>query len=122
VAARSYAIEIVNLTGLELSKNEAKLQHGVWSGDGDNTPPDRIPSAPTSGHDAYFGSESQGFATGTQGSVVYGSSAGDFTVDWDNPYVGSDSSSASCPPGYDKSKSDSGGDNATLKVVFYPSA
>ncbi|WP_165953752.1 aegerolysin family protein [Streptomyces sp. 8K308] len=115
MAARSYDISIVNLTNMELTREKSHLDHGVWSGEGSETPPDKI--AP--GETVHFGSESQGFMTGTEGYVTYGSPAGDFTVYWDNPYVGSDSSSATCPSGYEKVKSDSAGNNATLKVVFY---
>lgn len=115
MAARSYEIAIVNLTDVEFTRKEAHLDHGVWSKDGNYTPPDKI----STGQTAHFGSESQGVATGTEGHVIYSSSAGDFRVDWDNPYIGGDSSSAKCPPSYEKLLSDSKGNDATLKVVFY---
>lgn len=116
MAERSYEIEIVNLTGEAMTLKDKHLNHGEWGEGESQTPPDRIDTAKK----AHFSSESSGFMTGTEGYVVYTSKAGNFRVDWDNPYEGKDSSSAKCPPEYEKSISDSSGDNATLKVVFYP--
>ncbi|MEV0052603.1 hypothetical protein AB0H34_19125 [Saccharopolyspora shandongensis] len=117
--AKSYEIAIVNHTREELTRKEVHLDlQSLWSKDGTYVPPERIPS----GNTAHFGSEGRSFVVGTQGYVIYTSSAGDFRVDWDNPFVEKkNSSSAECPNGIQKSKEDPEGyeDNATLKVTFY---
>lgn len=118
MAARSYWIQVTNLTGLTLELDRAKtgLKHGQWSNNGSATPPD----VAKNGQTIEFGSESDGFATGTEGQAVYASSAGDFLIYWDNPYVGADETSVQTPNGYTSNKEDSKGNNATLSVVLYP--
>ena len=114
MAARSYLIQLTNYTGLalRLDPEKTELIRGQWT----DAPPDVIGNSST----AHFGSESDGFMTGTEGQATYASSAGDFVIYWDNPYVGSDETSVQTPPGYTSTKEDSKGDNATLKVVLYP--
>ncbi|MFC8797841.1 hypothetical protein ACFT2C_08910 [Promicromonospora sp. NPDC057138] len=113
MAARSYLIQLTNLTGLalRLDPEKTELIRGRWT----DAPPDVIGNSST----AHFGSESDGFMTGTEGRVTYTSSSGDFLIYWDNPFVGADETSVQTPPGFTASKEDSGGDNATLKVVLY---
>lgn len=118
MAARSYLIQVTNLTGqtLELDRTRTDLKHGKWSNSGSDTPPDTIGNP----HTGNFGSESDGLMTGTEGQATYTSSSGDFVIYWDNPYVGSDETSVQTPQGFTSTKEDSKGDNATLKVVLYP--
>ncbi len=114
MAARSYLIQLTNLTGLtlQLDTEKTELIHGEWT-----VPPPDTFGSPLTGN---FGSESDGFMTGTEGQATYTSSSGDFVIYWDNPYVGSDETSVQTPPGFTSTKEDSKGDNATLKVVLYP--
>jgi hypothetical protein len=114
MAARSYWVRVYNYTGTELTLTNKDLQHGIWSNNGGATPPDVIPE----GHRAEWGSESDGFATGTEGEAIYASGAGEFKIYWDNPYIGSDQSAVRTPKQFTSVKEDSRGDNATLEVAL----
>jgi hypothetical protein len=118
MAARSYWIQVTNYTGqtLQLDRSRTDLPHGQWSDDGSDYPPQTIDNPDT----GKWGSESDGFMTGTEGRATYTSSAGDFVIYWDNPYVGADETSVQTPPGITATKEDSKGDNATLQVVLHP--
>ena len=65
MAARSTAISLHNETGFDLIKPEIDLPHGQWIDPWQ--PPSRI-AAQSVGE---FRSESDGFITGTEGSVRY---------------------------------------------------
>jgi hypothetical protein len=73
---------------------EATLDHGVWSG---SQPPSRI--AP--GGNASFGSESDGFMTGTEGHATYaiGDTGAKLTLYWNNPFVGANGFTQTIAPG-----------------------
>jgi hypothetical protein len=114
MAARSYDVSITNNTGEKLTRTSASLDHGIWSQDGTRTPPDTIPPGET----IKFGNESEGFLTGAEGHVKYTSSAGDFTVYWENRQVAPNASRVSCPDGIHRSVQDTKGNNAFLTVVF----
>lgn len=116
MAARSYWIQVTNYTGdaLQLDREKTELVHGTWSDGG--TPPSTIANAGSGS----FGSESDGFMTGTEGRATYSNSTGEYVIYWDNPYVGADETSVQTPPDFTATKEDSKGDNATLKVVIYP--
>jgi Aegerolysin len=111
-ASRSMEIIVKNRSGLELIRtDDYHLDHGAWT-DGD-FPPESIPNRST----ATWGSESDGFATGTEGHVMYSSSAGNFRFYWDNPFVGSNGFSVDTPPGHSYHNSDISGDNAVVRVT-----
>jgi hypothetical protein len=112
--ARTYEIQIINATGLELFMQLGGLQQGEWRDD--SRPPFTISS--DRGSIAYFASESAESTMGTKGRVVYTSGGHDFTVDWDNPIDGPATSSVSCPSGYSERKVDGGGNNATVTATF----
>jgi hypothetical protein len=94
-AARSTVVYIKNTTDCTLERTWATLSHGVWW----KYPPAVIPGNTT----VSFGSESNGFMTGTEGSATFmvtfcpelgpgpGSNLGSVGFEWDNPYVGSNS-------------------------------
>ncbi len=105
MSARSVTMQIVNKTAVELNRTNASLSHGEWSSN-------RYPQSSIGGNtkSALFESQSDGFLTGTQGTVSYG----DFTFNWDDPYSGGNSFSYSVPPAYKCSQSVSGDDNATV--------
>lgn len=114
MAARSYWVRVYNYTGLELTLTSKELKHGIWSNNGGATPPDTIHE----GQKVEWGSESDGAFTGTEGDAVYSSPAGEFTIYWDNPYMGSDQTAVRSPKDFSSVKEDSRGDNATLKITL----
>lgn len=104
MAARSFSITVVNQTGRDWTRGGMSLNHGVWSDDEARVPPEHLPKASLDGDGnpqpgvIFFESESQGFATGTEGSVDYNSDRGEtLHIFWDNPFVGGNSFSASVP-------------------------
>ena len=115
MAARSFFIEVVN-AGFDLNRKDIGLDHGQWSDGGGLVPPEHIPRF-TRGH---WESESDGFATGTQGHAVYSSDAGDVGLFWDNPFIGSNSFTVNTPPGIQASWGDISGNNAAVSVVLIP--
>lgn len=116
MAYRSFYIEVINLTGIDLGLREKSLSHGIWGNDDRDTPPEEIPSRSK----GIVHAESQGFDTGTEGSVSYGSPDGDFKIYWDNPAVGSNSFGVQVPSGYDKTYSSISGNNANVKLTLQP--
>ncbi|MFH8409250.1 Crystal protein ET79 [Streptomyces sp. NPDC018019] len=108
---RSTQVKVVNETGTLLVRSGAGLSHGIWSGN--NLPPSLIKP----GERASWKSESEGFATGTEGWVEYLMSGGSKVIlRWNNPFAGSNSYSCEAPPGHSCARSGGGGNNAT--VVF----
>ncbi|GHD36447.1 aegerolysin family protein [Nocardiopsis kunsanensis] len=116
MAYRSFCIEVINLTGLDLELTEKSLSHGIWGNNDQDTPPERIPGMSK----GIVHAESQGFGTGTEGNVVYRSSHGEFKIYWDNPGVGSNAFGVQVPEGYDKTYSDIHGNNAHVKLNLHP--
>ena len=112
MSARSTTVKFNNTTSETLTLTDANLSHGVWSRN--LYPPKTI--APKSS--ATWMSESDGFMTGTEGTVTYLSSKGNVTIHWDNPYVGSNSYSDSAPSGFVMSRTGGDGDNATVSFTF----
>lgn len=116
--ARSVIIFVLNTTdrALNLVVQSQHLDHGEWSSGG--MPPTTIPQ----GGFGHFGSESDGFLTGTQGSVSYTVSGESddhqATFYWDNPYIGGNSYSATAPPGYVGRPTGSDGDNSIVTFMF----
>ncbi|MFD5815794.1 aegerolysin family protein [Streptomyces sp. NPDC127038] len=101
-AARSTHVTLQNRTPNEMLRTSSSLVHGTWS---ENLlPPDHV--YPMS--NAIWQSESNGFATGTQGTAVYNMlNVGTVTVSWDQ-YV------CSPPDGYSCRQDGGGGDNAAV--------
>lgn len=109
MASRSVQIFVVNNTGQTLTLQSTQLAHGIWG-----TPP-----PPTIGNNANFEAESEGTATGCQGSVVYQIGtvqSQTVTMLFDNPFVGSDAFSAVCTPAnaFSCAVTSNGGNNASV--------
>jgi hypothetical protein len=87
-AARSTWVIIRNNSKYQLSAPQYYLTSGVWT-----VKPNAVIQP---GQESAFGSESNGFMTGTHGSVMYSISNGQqLSFTWTNPYVGSNSYSTS---------------------------
>ncbi len=114
MSSRSTTVKLINNTPATLKLTNAKLSHGVWSQN--MYPPETI----NGNSDGIWMSESDGFMTGTEGTVTYAlpNGAGNVVIHWDNPYVGSNSYSDSVPSGYQISRSGGGGDNATVTFTL----
>jgi hypothetical protein len=105
MAARSFSITVVNYTGRVF--NRTSLNHGVWSNEEACVPPEQRPKVSLNDDGdvipgvIFFESESQGFMTGTEGSVDYVNDAiGTVSIYWDNPFIGSNEFSVNVPDGY----------------------
>lgn len=85
MAARSVTIKVQNDFDVALVFDHDSLQHGIWG----SNPPPRIEPATTS----QWVAESDGVATGTEGTVWYRldvpGTTGLVRLHWDNPFVGS---------------------------------
>lgn len=112
---RSYVVYLINNTTEALGLKEAHNDHGVWWYPGDPGPPQVIDRGTT----GRWVSSSSGLWTGCEGHAIYTSTAGEFRVDWDNPEIGSDKTSASCPNGCRYDLHDTKGNSATLTVTFH---
>ena len=87
-AARSVWVIIRNNSKYQLNYPQYYLTSGVWT-----VKPNAVILP---GQESSFGSESNGFMTGTHGSVMYSVSNGQqLSFTWTNPYVGSNSYSTS---------------------------
>ena len=113
---RSVVLIVSNNTSHTLTAIANEHSHG-----GFQHPPDPvIPPKSASG----FTSRSSGFLTGTEGSVTYASDDGKFTftVSWDNPWRGSNSSNASVS-GVDCSRylpfSETGNGNTAAQMLYF---
>jgi hypothetical protein len=127
MAARSFGIKVENWTGTPFKLVEKHLDHGEWSNNGNDTPPESLQSVHLDDKgDAQpgkveFGSESDGLATGTQGGCTYRATKDpivDLQINWDNPYIGSNGFGASAK-GFNVSWGSIDGNdaNVTVKVV-----
>jgi hypothetical protein len=114
MAARSVNVTFTNKTDVALAFAGASLSHGEWT----TTPPARIDAGQT----VNWESESDGFATGTEGSAAYDveglGSASRSVFNWDDPFVGSNSYSESAPETFIANHFGGGGDNADVTWVF----
>jgi hypothetical protein len=105
VGGRSVVLEVSNNTSHTLTVRSDHHSHG-----GFQHPPDAvIPPKSASGFSSQ--SKSGSIATGTQGSVTYASDDDKFTfsVSWDNPFLGSNSSGAQV----------SGPDASRYRVIWF---
>src|SRR5665213_1639147 len=109
-AARSTHLIIQNQSAKRLIFVRGHLDHGEVT----KKPPSVI--QPGASGDLF--AESNGFATGTQGFVVYRIDGvpGEATFSWDNPFVGSNSASASAPAGFHAAQI---GDKGNRTLVFF---
>jgi hypothetical protein len=89
-AARSVVVNLQNNTGCVLVLTKAVVYHGVWIPGG--YPPSHVYATPN----VEFGSESNGFMTGTEAEVAYDATScadphkyGTVYIHWTNPYIGS---------------------------------
>ena len=118
MAARSTRIVLVNDTNFSLALTGSNLSHGEWSGG--LAPPATIAANST----AAWQSESDGIATGTEGTADFAvqSTGASLHFHWDNPFVGSNSYDATSAIGLALSRSGGGGDNATVTWVLAQTA
>ncbi|WP_193200732.1 hypothetical protein [Nostoc sp. MG11] len=116
MAARSFNLTLRNVTNLTLHRKNVNLMHGEFSGSGNAVPPENI--APMTR--ATWQSESDGFATGTEGTVTYGSEVGDFFIHWNNPFVGSNGLGVAVPTGFSYVFGDISGNDANVAITISP--
>lgn len=113
-SARAVTIFVINRTSTPLSCATAVLDGGEWS----SYPADSIAPGAT----ARWRAESDGFMTGTSGGATFragsGSGSDGFSVGWNNPYVGSNSSTCAAPSGYTCERTGGVGNDATVTVTF----
>ncbi|MBB4893226.1 hypothetical protein FHS39_002257 [Streptomyces olivoverticillatus] len=115
LAARSTQVQFHNGTGCTLTRADYGLAHGIWS--------QEPPAVVYNTGDVSWQSESNGFMTGTEGSITFTTSNCEegwrngraIRFHWDNPFAGSN--------GYDTNGTDGafrnviqggGGDNALV--------
>ncbi len=124
MAARSFLITVENYTGKVWRRTNLGLPHGEWSNGGGMVPAETIPKLSLDGDGnavpgvIQFGSESDGFATGTEGFVDYQSDAGNMHIGWDDPFVGSNGFGVGVPDGYKEEHGDISGNNANVTVAI----
>jgi len=109
-AARSTHVIIQNETSRALIFVRGHVDHGEVT----QKPPSRI----VPGGTGELFAESHGFATGTEGYVIYRVDGvpGEVKFYWDNPFVGSNTASASAPAGFVASYI---GDKGNRTLAFY---
>ena len=119
MAVRSVIVDFVNQTSKTLSRQDFGLSIGIWSNgpNGQMVPPEQIPP----NGNALFGSESDGFATGTQGFANYeigGDSTQIVSLQWDNPFKGDNSYPSTSPNNYSLQILGGEGNNATVVMIL----
>src|SRR6476619_381959 len=114
MAARSVDVTFTNKSGVNLVLFGTSLLHGEWT----TEPPARIDAGQT----VNWASESDGVATGTEGTAYSDVEGLDDSsrslFHWDNPFVGSNSYSEFSPETFKSSHSGGGGDNAHVNWIF----
>ncbi|MGE7114559.1 aegerolysin family protein [Lysinibacillus sp. NPDC047702] len=86
MSAREVHIEVINISKNELQlESKTNLAHGEWVSTPTNVP---------AGGDEKFRADSDGFMTGVEGTIFYKVPDGEIALYFDNPYVGSNDSSA----------------------------
>lgn len=111
-SARSVNVNVVNQTGSNLVCTDAILDGGEWA----SLPPDSI----AAGAPAAWRTQSNGFATGTEGRAVYriDGTAATVTFYWDNPYIGSNVMRCDAGPGFACSTSGGSGNNTDVTFTL----
>ncbi|MFH8749508.1 hypothetical protein ACH4GK_26920 [Streptomyces rimosus] len=107
-AQRSTHVTLENRTGVSMTRKWASLTHGEWQAN--SYPPEMIGSNSS----AAWQSQSDGFATGTEGEAVYVTNYGEIYVKWNNPYVGSNSYTCTASGGHSCERSGGSGNNASV--------
>lgn len=124
MAARSFSITVQNFTGKVWKRSNMGLSHGEWSNGGGAVPPEVIDRLTLDAEGnakpgvVQFGSESDGFATGTEGSVEFKSDLGLMHIGWNNPFVGSNGFGVGLPDGYRADYGDISGNNAGVTITI----
>src|SRR5258708_2316854 len=115
MAARSISIVLHNNTDQDLTLTSSSLPSGEWT----QPPPDNIGGTA----DGSWGSESNGLATGTAGSVVYaiGGEGDSVLITWDNPFGGTNKYSFNLSSGWALYQTGWDGDNASVEYTLEPS-
>lgn len=117
MAARSVDVTFNNETDSTMHRTYMKLDHGAWC---ENSSPPETIAAHESGQ---WCSESDGFMTGTEGTVHYHlDGEGTVKVHWDNPYSGSNSYKYSAPKNFEIEKDGGSGDNARVTFTLKPAS
>ena len=109
--SKSTHVILVNSAGEQFNKQSASLDHGIWT----QQPPDVIPA----GSIGEWQSESNGFATGTEGTAKYtvsGDGGRVVSIHWNNPFVGGNGYDVKVPNGFASKQVQGSGDNAV--VIF----
>ena len=114
MAARSVTIKVDNKFDVALVFDHDSIQHGIWG----SNPPPRIEAGAT----AQWVAESNGVATGTEGTVWYRldiqNSTGLVRLHWDNPFIGDNNFDQSGPDVVTVSRvGDGSGNDATAQWV-----
>lgn len=118
MAVRSTRIVFHNNTGFSLSKLEESLPHGEW------TDPWSPPNGITPNNTTEWRSESDGVATGTEGSVRYRINNGEDAsvyMHWNNPFLGSNKYHQFTGDKFEVFKTGGGGDDATVEFTLLDS-
>ncbi|TWB09188.1 hypothetical protein FBZ89_1453 [Nitrospirillum amazonense] len=106
MAARSTTWTILNATAFDFTLVSATATGGVFAVS--------APNVIKSGESGSFRAESDGFATGDEGTVIYSIPDGHFSFYFDNPFIGSDDYSVTPPPSYNASTSETTGNDQVL--------
>jgi hypothetical protein len=115
MAARSVLIKLHNRTQHRLIRTNAQVSDGEW------TDPNEPPAVIGPNSTVFIESEDDGAATGTEGTVTYGSDGGGALVfHWDNPFVGRNSYGQAAPDGCGLCFSGGTGNNAVLDLQLVP--
>jgi hypothetical protein len=116
MAARSVTITFHNNTDQDLTLTSSDLPHGAWT----TKPPDNIGA----NADGTWESESDGIATGTQGSVTYaiGGDGDSVLINWDDPFAGTNKFSFNLSSGYALYQDGWEGDNVSVDYTLERSA
>jgi hypothetical protein len=116
MASRSVTVTFNNNTSQSFVLSNAALQGGAWSQN--MYPPRQL--AP--GQTVTWESESNGFATGTQGIVTYSAQggAGQAVVSWDDPFSGDNAYTQLATGPYQIVRSGGDGNNANVTFTLSP--
>jgi hypothetical protein len=124
MAARSFSITVFNWTGTPWHRVNMGLSHGMWSNGGSLVPPEQLPKASFNEDGdaqpgvAFFESESDGAATGTEGFADFDGPKGPLHIEWDNPFIGSNHFSASASGVFALGWGDPGGNDAHIDLTI----
>jgi hypothetical protein len=110
-------MRVHNRTPHTLTQTVANLDHGQW------TDPNEPPAVISPGATVFIESESDGTATGTEGTIRYSSdSGGELYFHWDNPFAGVNSYLQTAPAGCGLCFSGGTGNNAVVDLQLVPPA